>query len=234
MTSYRTTMREALEEMYQNLNEDNLDLMRKAAGGAKQTLKMKDGKIGVDSFSASAIMQIYDKINDKNKKTFENMMKNGKKADIVKLMKFAMSKVNASYEEFEEEFGLDEGKKEEYEKFFSAAMKKFKINSPADLKSDEEKKKFFDYVDKNYKSGSEKKTGKEDPSEKDKEKIGEALQKQYELKMQSMKDAVQKVWEASDRENIEMKKARSVKAKPGKTMTGDDMSVVTLNPEIKG
>jgi|TARA_R110000796_G_scaffold192804_1_gene309463 hypothetical protein len=216
------------------LNEDNLDLMRKAAGGAKQTLKMKDGKIGVDSFSASAIMQIYDKINDKNKKTFENMMKNGKKADIVKLMKFAMSKVNASYEEFEEEFGLDEGKKEEYEKFFSAAMKKFKINSPADLKSDEEKKKFFDYVDKNYKSGSEKKTGKEDPSEKDKEKIGEALQKQYELKMQSMKDAVQKVWEASDRENIEMKKARSVKAKPGKTMTGDDMSVVTLNPEIKG
>ena len=105
MTSYRTTMREALETM----NEDNLEKMRKAAGGAKQTLKMKDGSIGMDSFSASAIMQIYDKINDKNKKTFENMMKNGKKADIVKLMKFAMSKVNASYEEFEEEFELDEG-----------------------------------------------------------------------------------------------------------------------------
>ena len=113
------------------------------------------------------------------------------------------------------------------------AMKKFKINSPADLKSDEEKKKFFDYIDKNYKSGAEKKTGKEDPSEKDKEKIGEALQKQYESKMQSMKDAIQKVWEASDREKIEMKRARSAKAKPGKTMTGDDMSVVTLNPEIK-
>ena len=106
MTIYRTTMRQALEEMYQNLNEDNLDLMRKAAGGAKQTLKMKDGKIGVDSFTASAIMQIYDKINDKNKKTFENMMKNGKKADIMKLQKFAMSKVNASYEEFEEEVEL--------------------------------------------------------------------------------------------------------------------------------
>ena len=50
----------------------------------------------------------------------------------------------------EEKVGLDEGKKEEYEKFFNAAMKKFKINSPADLKSDEEKKKFFNYVDKNY------------------------------------------------------------------------------------
>jgi len=110
MTSYRTSMRQALEEMYQNLNESNLDLMRKAAGGAKQTLKMKDGKIGMDSFTASAIMQIYDKVNDKNRKTMENLLNDGKKADIVKLMKFAMSKVNASYEEFEEEFGLDEEK----------------------------------------------------------------------------------------------------------------------------
>ena len=42
----------------------------------------------------------------------ENLLKDGKKADIVKLMKFAMSKVNAEYvpEEFEEEFELDEAK----------------------------------------------------------------------------------------------------------------------------
>ena len=90
-------MREAREEMLQSLNENNLEKMRKAAGGAKQTLKMKDGSIGMDSFTASAIMQIYDKINDKNKKTMENLLKDGKKADIVKLMKFAMSKVNAEY-----------------------------------------------------------------------------------------------------------------------------------------
>ena len=105
MTSYRTTMREALAIM----NEDNLEKMRKAAGGAKQTLKMKDGSIGMDSFTASAIMQIYDKINDKNKKTMENLLKDGKKSDIVKLMKFAMSKVNAEYVpeevELEEAFG---------------------------------------------------------------------------------------------------------------------------------
>ena len=112
-------------------------------------------------------------------------------------------------------------------------MKKFKINSPADLKSDEEKKKFFDYVDKNYKSSAEKKTGKEDPSEKDKEKIGEDFQKQHEFKMQSMKDAIQKVWEMSDREKIETKRARSVPARPGKTMTGDAASVVTINPKVK-
>ena len=73
MTSYRTTMREALAIM----NEDNLEKMRKAAGGAKQTLKMKDGSIGMDSFTASAIMQIYDKVNDKNRKTMENLLKDG-------------------------------------------------------------------------------------------------------------------------------------------------------------
>ena len=54
-----------------------------------------------------------------------------------------------------EEVELDEGSKEEYQKFFNAAMKKFGIDSPADLKSDEEKKKFFDYVDKNYKDEKE-------------------------------------------------------------------------------
>ena len=109
MTNYTKTMREAREEMNHILNENNLEKMRKAAGGAKQTLKMKDGSIGMDSFTASAIMQIYDKVNDKNRKTMENLLKDGKKADIVKLMKFAMSKVNAEYVpeevELEEAFG---------------------------------------------------------------------------------------------------------------------------------
>ena len=58
MTSYIRTMREAREEMLQSLNESNLEKMRKASKGAKQTLKMKDGSIGMDSFTASAIMQI--------------------------------------------------------------------------------------------------------------------------------------------------------------------------------
>ena len=134
MTSYIKTMREAREEMLRSLNESNLEKMRKAAKGAKQTLKMKDGSIGMDSFTASAIMQIYDKVNDKNRKTMENLLKDGKKADIVKLMKFAMSKVNSEYvpEEFEEEFELDEAPLakqshrafgyELYHKDFSSAM----------------------------------------------------------------------------------------------------------------
>ena len=49
------------------------------------------------------------------------------------------------------------GDKEAYKKFFDAALKKFKIKSPADLESDEDKKKFFDYIDKNWEGEGEKK-----------------------------------------------------------------------------
>ena len=39
----------------------------------------------------------------------------------------------------------------EYEKFFSATLKKFGVSSPEDL-DDAQKKEFFDYVDKNWKA----------------------------------------------------------------------------------
>ena len=48
---------------------------------------------------------------------------------------------------------MDEGKKEEYEKFFNAALKKFDASSPAELSGDK-KKEFFNYVDKEW-SGSD-------------------------------------------------------------------------------
>ena len=71
MGKYTRTMAESLSMVSE---VTNMDLMRKAAGGAMQTLKMKDGKVQMDSFTASAIMKIYDKVNDKNKKTMENML----------------------------------------------------------------------------------------------------------------------------------------------------------------
>ena len=74
----------------------------------------------------------------------------GNYADMKTAKKLKPEKDGHTYEVVEE-VELDEGSKEEYQKFFNAAMKKFKIDSPADLKSDEDKKKFFDYVDKNYK-----------------------------------------------------------------------------------
>ena len=45
-------------------------------------------------------------------------------------------------------------KSEEYQKFFQSALKKFGIDSPAEL-DDEKKKEFFDYVDKNWEGDKE-------------------------------------------------------------------------------
>ena len=42
-----------------------------------------------------------------------------------------------------------------YRKVFDAAMKKFNISSPSELKTDELRKKFFNYVDANYKAKNE-------------------------------------------------------------------------------
>ena len=48
----------------------------------------------------------------------------------------------------------EEGGKEEYQKFFNAALKKYGVSSPDDL-DDEKKKDFFNYVDKNWSGDSE-------------------------------------------------------------------------------
>ena len=95
MTTYRKSMREALNEVY--LGEDNMALLKKAAGqgagagmrGSMQTLKMKDGKVKMDSFTASAIMQVYDNVNPTNKKRMEGLA-NGKKSDLLKLQALAL------------------------------------------------------------------------------------------------------------------------------------------------
>ena len=48
-----------------------------------------------------------------------------------------------------------------YQEFFQKALKKFGVESPAELKDDAEKKKFFDYVDANWKGDNEKAEGTE-------------------------------------------------------------------------
>ena len=117
MSRYRKTMVDALKEVNEigtdqyrkylekltpgqgkSLDENNMALMKKAAGGAMQTLKMKDGKLKMDSFTASAIMAIYKAVNPKNKKTMENLINTGNKAAMMKLQKFAMSKINSGDE----------------------------------------------------------------------------------------------------------------------------------------
>jgi len=60
----------------------------------------------------------------------------------------------AKEEEEDEEVEEGSAKQEKYKKFFNAALKKFGVSSPAELKGDK-KKEFFDYVDKNYNADNE-------------------------------------------------------------------------------
>ena len=72
------------------LAENNMDVIKSIvkSKGAKD-LKMKDGKLKMDAFTASAIAQVYDKVNPTNKKKMEDLA-NGKKSDLMKLQALAM------------------------------------------------------------------------------------------------------------------------------------------------
>ena len=72
------------------LAENNMDVIKSIvkSKGAKD-LKMKDGKLKMDAFTASAITQVYDKVNPTNKKKMEALA-NGKKSDLMKLQALAM------------------------------------------------------------------------------------------------------------------------------------------------
>ena len=72
------------------LAENNIDVIKSVVKnkGAKN-LKMKDGKMMVDLFSASAIMNVYNKVNPSNKKKMEKLA-NGTRADLGKLQRLAM------------------------------------------------------------------------------------------------------------------------------------------------
>ena len=100
MSNYRKTMTEALQEMY-SLDESVIDKVKEIA--SKKAAKKIDG-VMVDSFTASAISQIYDKVNDANKKKME-------KLPITKLADLAF-KMMQKNEFVPEEVDLDEKVKE--------------------------------------------------------------------------------------------------------------------------
>ena len=66
-----------------------------------------------------------------------------------------MGNILGRYYEIGEQVTEVEGDKEEYQKFFNAALKKFGVSSPDEL-DDDKKKEFFNYVDKNYQAKNEK------------------------------------------------------------------------------
>ena len=94
MSSYRKTMGEAYNGMY--LVEGNIDKIKDIV--SKKSASKIDG-VTVDLFTASAISQIYDKVNDANKKKME-------KLPITKLAALAMKMMKNEY--VPEELDLDE------------------------------------------------------------------------------------------------------------------------------
>ena len=112
------------------------------------------------------------------------------------------------------------GDKEAYKKFFEKALKKFKVDSPADFKSDEEKKEFYDYVDKNWEGDNEKAEG--------------AMSQVREFKIQSMKAALAQVWGMEEGKNpVKKEDDEKEVVKNGKTETGKKPAVIDLKPKIK-
>ena len=123
MSNYRKTMTEALREMYP-LDESVIDKVKEIAS-KKQAMKI-DG-VMVDSFTASAISQIYDKVNDANKKKME-------KLPITKLANLAF-KMMQKNEFVPEEVDLDEVDRSTYSdrmKKYTAMLKDAEKEKPLD------------------------------------------------------------------------------------------------------
>ena len=123
------------------------------------------------------------------------------------------------------------GDKEAYKKFFDAALKKFKVSSPAELKGDQ-KKKFYDYIDAGWEGDNEKAEG--------------AMSQVREFKIQSMKAALAQVWGMEEGKNpfAEHKGTKPHKhpheedqdeenEKRTKTETGKKPAAIDLEPKIK-
>ena len=80
-------------ERASHLAEDNVDILKDIVKKKQnQQVKLKDGKLRVDLFTASAITQVYDAVNASNKKKMADML-NGSKAQFMKISDFALSKI---------------------------------------------------------------------------------------------------------------------------------------------
>jgi len=76
------------------ITEDNLKVLRSIVQSKQnKPVKMKDGSMKVDLFTASAITKVYDAIQQKsNKEKFDRML-NGTKAQFMKISDFAFKSV---------------------------------------------------------------------------------------------------------------------------------------------
>ena len=228
-----------LDALIKELDEGILGNIAKAAGktvakGAKAAGKAAYGKVK-KKVGGSMVGRAYGKAKAGVKKAksiggkIKTAVKTGKAYGdeydpMLEKLEIIESKLNdycKILEEVEvEQIAEASGDKEAYTKFFNAALKKFKVGSPAELKGDQ-KKKFYDYIDKNW--------------EGDNEKAEAAMSQVREFKIQSMKAALAKVWGMEEGHNPFKKKEDNDKVlkKGEKTLTGKKAAEIDLNPEIK-
>ena len=204
MTVYTKSMMESLAEVRDLQLEDNMDLMRKAAGGSAQNVKMKDGKLKMDAFTASAIMKVYDKVNPANKKKIETIINSGKKNQMMKLQSMAMKAIKSDYDA-----ELDEAVKRGTLKDLENLEKSLR-----DAKKKKDKKK-ADALQKELealmKSGLGKKIGP-DWMHKEEAELDEMKSKSYAL---AVKGKIVAVGSKADMMKLKKQKGGEVHMSPG-------------------
>ena len=86
------TFREKVKENINSFGEEyllenNVDILRKIVKNKQNMpVKMKDGRMKVDLFTASAFVQTLDKLKPDNKKKVEDIINNGTKAQFLRLV----------------------------------------------------------------------------------------------------------------------------------------------------
>ena len=221
MTVYTKSMMESLAEVRDLQLEDNMDLMRKAAGGSAQNVKMKDGKLKMDAFTASAIMKVYDKVNPANKKKIETIINSGKKNQMMKLQSMAMKAIKSDYDA-----ELDEAVKRGTLKDLENLEKSLR-----DAKKKKDKKK-ADALQKELealmKSGLGKKIGP-DWMHKEETELDEMKSKSYAL---AVKGKIVAVGSKADMMKMKKQKGGEIYMSPG-AKVGDKAEEVELDERFK-
>ena len=86
--AFRKSVKEQMDDFGEEyLNEANVDILRKIVKNKQNMpVKMKDGKMKVDLFTASAITQALDKVKPDTRKKMEDIINNGGKSQFLRLV----------------------------------------------------------------------------------------------------------------------------------------------------
>ena len=87
-SAFRKSVKEQMDDFGEEyLNEANVDILRKIVKNKQNMpVKMKDGKMKVDLFTAAAITQALDKVKPDTRKKMEDIINNGGKSQFLRLV----------------------------------------------------------------------------------------------------------------------------------------------------